>query len=338
MVDKFESKTPYPKDMLLEVTNACNDKCIFCANSKMTRKRGIIKPELAYRVIKEGSDLGVRSIGFYATGEPLLNKDLEKYITFAKTSGYEYTYLTTNGGLLSCDRAESLLDAGLDSLKISLNAACADDYYLVHGVDDFDSVIKNIRRFNDIRAKREHVCSLYISCVKIRQLPDLESQIKALLGGVVDEIAFDVARNVSGCMGEIKNYLSVNDDGKYQPHKGICPMPFNKIIISYEGYLTMCCLDYQNYLTVADLNHCTIKDAWNNENACLFRQKMKAGILEGLLCSNCLKNKIEHVEPLSRNHSTYVNMEEWGVSATVENRIDDWMKKKKHRGMRYYLD
>lgn len=119
-----------PKNMLLEVTNICNDCCIFCANQKSTRKRGFIEKELAKKILKEAYELGTRDVGFYATGEPLVNKDLEEYIRYAKELGYKYTYITTNGALMDKERAKSIIDAGIDSVKFSINASNKKDYLL----------------------------------------------------------------------------------------------------------------------------------------------------------------------------------------------------------------
>ena len=69
-----------PKNMLLEVTNICNHSCVFCANSKSSRKKGYIDEEFAKRILREAYKLGTREVGFYSTGEPLLNKNLEIYI------------------------------------------------------------------------------------------------------------------------------------------------------------------------------------------------------------------------------------------------------------------
>lgn len=121
--DNINLKPPFPDNMLLEVTNACNHSCIFCANSKFDRRRGYIDSELAKKILHEAHELGTENVGFYATGEPLMNQNLEEYIRYAKELGYLYIYITTNGALLTKERAKRLIEAGIDSIKISLNAA-----------------------------------------------------------------------------------------------------------------------------------------------------------------------------------------------------------------------
>ena len=38
IVDKYSLLCDIPKNMLLELTNICNDSCLFCANSKCNKK------------------------------------------------------------------------------------------------------------------------------------------------------------------------------------------------------------------------------------------------------------------------------------------------------------
>ena len=38
------------KNFLIELSNICNHKCIFCANKKMSRKKGDINPEFLNRI------------------------------------------------------------------------------------------------------------------------------------------------------------------------------------------------------------------------------------------------------------------------------------------------
>ena len=110
------------KNLLIEVTNHCNNKCLFCANRKMTRKKSFINKKTLAKVLKECYNLGSTEVGFYATGEPLLNKNLEEYVELAKKIGYNYVYITTNGILANKDRIDQLFKNGLDSIKFSINA------------------------------------------------------------------------------------------------------------------------------------------------------------------------------------------------------------------------
>ncbi|MCL2812884.1 MAG: radical SAM protein, partial [Clostridia bacterium] len=101
---------PFPhSNFLIETSNACNQKCIFCAHQKMTRKVGKIKPELVFDILAQAYALGTREVGFYATGEPFLVPELPMYIKKAKEIGYEYVYLTSNGALATPERIRAVI-------------------------------------------------------------------------------------------------------------------------------------------------------------------------------------------------------------------------------------
>lgn len=316
----------FPKNMLMELTNMCNDSCLFCANSKCTRKKGMIEPELAERVLREAYDLGTREVGFYQTGEPLLNKNLEQYISLAKNLGYEYIYMTTNGALLTEERARSIVEAGIDSIKFSINASNAEDYFLIHGKNEFDRVIQNIIYLDSLRKDGEKKkFSLYISYVATRYTEADKDSFQSKYQQYVDDIVFVNCVNTGGTMkNEIDRYLSVSSDTGDHQKPGACPMIFNRLHITCEGYLTMCCVDYQNYLVVADLNHESLKDAWNNSYACDLRKRHLENDLKGTICHNCMNNCIDHIEPLRKEYAAEFDVIKWDKSEEVSKRIRDW--------------
>lgn len=120
VMSEYLTVMPFPQNMLLEVTNVCNNCCIFCANAKTTRKKKMMDLELGKKILKDAYDNGTREVGFYATGEPLVNMDLEKYIAYAKQIGYEYVYITTNGALLDEKGLNPSLKQGLTVLSFLL--------------------------------------------------------------------------------------------------------------------------------------------------------------------------------------------------------------------------
>lgn len=324
----FESRIEcrFPRNMLLEPTNICNHSCLMCANSKGTKKRGIIDPEFAKRILKEAYDLGTREVGFYGMGEPLLDKNLEDYIAYAKMLGYEYTYITTNGALLSKERSEWLMDAGIDSIKFSINAANARDYQLIHGKDEFDLVMENLICVDAMRKKKARKIALYISFVATRYTVSEEESFKVKYQDYVDDIVFLDCKAVGYMVDEIHQYLSVNRENTVSSEDGICPMVFNKLHITYEGYLSMCCDDLQNYLVVADLNVESLGEAWNNQYACDLRKRHLEHNLKGTRCFNCMNNCNETVEPLRAELAAIYDINDWNKEQEIKERICIWKK------------
>lgn len=313
-----------PKNMLMELTNCCNNTCLFCANSKSTKKRGFIETATAKKILKEAYDLGVREVGFYGgTGEPLLDNHLEEYISYAKDLGYEYTYITTNGALLNKERANAIIKAGLDSIKLSINAVNREMYQMIHGKDEFELVMDNLKYLHSLKQDTNNRFRLYVSYVASRYTDVEQKELEEVFGCYVDEIGYCKCNNVAGYMSEeLRQFLSVGNYLSFHPEGGICPLPFKTLYISYEGYLTMCCADFQNYLVVADLKEEKLEDAWNNQYARKLRERHIAHEIEGTRCFNCMNACNEQVMSLREEYAVLIKDKEWLKCDEIEKRIN----------------
>lgn len=316
----------FPKVMLMETTNCCNHSCIFCSHSKMTRPKGFMREELAYRLLEEAYNEGTREVGFYMLGEPLLDRNLEKYIKYAKELGFSYTFLTTNGSILDDKRMISILNAGLDSIKFSLNGGNEEHYFFAHGKDDFQVVKDNIIRLSAYR--KEYGCNIkiYISSVLTKYTQNDDIMINNIFSPYVDDIIIYTCTNQGGNMNdEVENVLRIENTSSVLFNNRSCFFPFNRLHITYEGYLTLCCTDTQNFLIVEDLNNLSLKDAWNSEKFQQIRKKHIDGSLEGTLCYNCLNNENMSIEPISKAYACPYDNDVSKRLEMVQMRIDSLM-------------
>ncbi len=318
----------FPYNMLLEVTNICNHNCIFCAHSKATRPVKTIDENLAKNILTQAFELGTREVGFYCCGEPLVDPKLETYIKFAKELGYSYTYITTNGALFNEQRIMTLIEAGIDSVKFSINAATKETYILVHGRDDFNKVLHNLKTFDCYRRKAGRKINLFVSSILCRYTLNDEFKLREMLSEYCDEIEMFYCVNQGGVMPEVNEYLScegVNVNGASLSGNK-CFMPFNKLYVSCEGYMTICCTDFQNYLATADLNKDKLDVAWNSDIMVDVRRKFISEKYEGLMCERCLLNNRNKVVPLCPELATQVDLSNWDNGVKICERIEKYQK------------
>jgi len=108
-----------PVSLLAELTHRCPLQCPYCSNPlDLDRAAGELDTATWCRVIDEANDLGVLQTHF-SGGEPTLRQDLADLIRHACSIG-QYTNLITAGVLLDRSKLESLADAGLDHLQLSI--------------------------------------------------------------------------------------------------------------------------------------------------------------------------------------------------------------------------
>lgn len=317
---------PMPKNLMVELSNACNHACLFCTSPNMTRKVSRIDSGLLLRVMQEARASGVEEIGFYTTGEPFIHKSLEKFVRQASELAYRYIYISTNGALATPERAKRVIDAGLNSIKFSINAGSRETYRLVHGSDDWDRVMANLAYISDYRNTLGRPLKLFVTFIVTRHTAHEIEAFRESVGPLVDEIMFHQVHNQSGQMNEAQEMLTGDPVGGGFKSGNVCMMPFNRLHVTCEGYLTLCCVDYQNYLTVADLKSTSLPDAWRSEVFKNMRRRHLDGKLRGTLCGNCWHGYKEDVQPLLADSATVVNFPEFyhrSAEAVAKRLADD---------------
>lgn len=280
---------PFPRQILVEVANICNHSCVFCAYPKMTRPGQYIKPELFRRLMKEAYALGAREVGLHGGSEPLTCKKLDEHVAFCRDIGFEYIYFSTNGALGTPERFKALIDAGTSSIKFSINAGNRETYLKIHGRDDFDKVIANVRFVSEYRKTLGRKLFLAVSFVEVAENAASFPELKATVDTLIDEVFHVHASNQSGQMLN----LPITP---YLPHT--CQIPFNQVNITREGYLRACCNDYQNNLAIVDLNTMPLGEGWTNAKFRELRRRHLEDKLEGTLCHSCIHGKRTDVRPL----------------------------------------
>ena len=293
---------PFPyTNFLIETSNACNHSCIFCAHQKMQRKVGKIDTNFLYDILQQAYDLGTREVGFYATGEPFLVRELPDYIRRAKEIGYEYVYLTSNGSLATPERIRSVIDAGLDSIKFSINAPERRMYEFIHGKDDFDKVFEHLRYLNEYRNITGKKYKIFITGILTRFTESMKEKYFEVFDGLADEIVFKYVYNQGGYMPEIEDLLKCFSDNETFRR---CNLPFDAISVTYEGYLSVENADFENMLIVANLNEVSLKDAWYGSKMKEVRQKFIDDKLDGTICDGCVHHKKLPAQPLMPQYAT----------------------------------
>lgn len=103
----------------IEVTTECNSKCIHCFASAGRTKRSTLDIETVRSIMKEGYELGYKTIHFTG-GEPLLWPHLTQILNEAFEIGYPAAFINTNGTLLSKEKCAEFARHG-EKLRFSLS-------------------------------------------------------------------------------------------------------------------------------------------------------------------------------------------------------------------------
>jgi MoaA/NifB/PqqE/SkfB family radical SAM enzyme len=143
-----------PVCLYLEVTNRCNLLCTTCP-----RTYAELEPpaDMAWalfaRIVDQVPNLS-RAV-LHGVGEPMLVKDLPQMVRYLKDRGV-YVLFNTNGTVLNERNGRALIAAGLDELRVSLDASNAASYLKVRGKNCFDRILRNVKAFRALQEREGH--------------------------------------------------------------------------------------------------------------------------------------------------------------------------------------
>ncbi len=138
-----------PVCLYLEITNRCNLLCATCPRTfEDLEPPADMSWELFTSLVDQVPDL-TRAV-LHGVGEPMMVRDLPRMVRHLKGRGVHVLF-NTNGTLLDEKRGRELIEAGLDELRVSLDAAEPRAFKLVRGVDAFERIVANVKSFTALQ-------------------------------------------------------------------------------------------------------------------------------------------------------------------------------------------
>ncbi len=134
-----------PVCLYLEVTNRCNLLCETCPRTfEELEPPADMDWALFTRIVDQVPNIS--RVVLHGVGEPMLVRELPRMVAYLKARG-AHVLFNTNGTLLNPKNGRALAEAGLDELRVSLDAADARSFLAVRGKDYFNRIVRNVRAF-----------------------------------------------------------------------------------------------------------------------------------------------------------------------------------------------
>lgn len=252
---------PFPSEILIENTNCCNAECVMCPRETLTRKRGFMEFALFEKIIREVTSARRTPVThLHGFGEPLLDELLPERIRLAKSYGIKQTYLVTNASLLSPEISRKIIQAGLDTMKISFYGTDEDSYQATMRRLDFKVALHNIREFVRIRTEmKSRTPKLILQYLPQEANEGKTEEFRSLWRSVLDKRLGDrLNRSALHNYGGGRAYNRVGDR-----IVSVCFYPWTALSVLWDGRAVTCCMDYNGVQEVGDLNSQSVAEIWN---------------------------------------------------------------------------
>ena len=194
-----------PRDLRISVTDRCNFRCPYCMPKEIfgrdfafLHREDLLTFEEIARLARLFAGQGVEKVRLTG-GEPLLRRDLERLVEqLSRIEGLNDVALTTNGSLLTREKALALKNAGLRRITISLDAL---DDATFRAMNDVDFPVAKVLEAIDVAAELG-LTPLKVDCVVKRganehQIVELARRFRGT-GHIVRFIEFMDVGNTNG--------------------------------------------------------------------------------------------------------------------------------------------
>lgn len=301
----------FPMMCVLSFVYVCNAKCPSCpyTNSEIRAdyKDKPFMDEDTFKIIADQCGEYGAWIRLSGGGEPMLHPKAVELMEYAKKAGAKIG-LITNGSRFTEDSSRRLLEAGVDMIEFSVDAADPETYERVRKGLDWETLLKNIQRMVELRDR-------------------LKSSSKIIASGVnQDGVDIDVVARFwepSVDVFQKRKYLTwgINDPSKsadptpYLPPEQMipCPFIFERLNIDSRGKVMVCGFDIAAITDMGKVHEKTIKDIWHGKDFKYYRKMhLSHKGHEIKLCKNCPDWKYR-----SWNHNY------WKIVRDAENRKKD---------------
>lgn len=259
----------FPTHIEIEASSACQMRCPMCKTTEMNNSGidfiGNMDIELYKKIIDECVGEPLYSIKLSWRGEPLLNPNIVDMVAYAKQRGVKDVAFLTNGERLNPEITEKLVYAGLDWMSISFDGM-GEVYNKIRKPAKFNETvekIKYVKQFKDKIGRKKpliRIQSVY-SAIK-----GMESEFLALWKGVADRVNFIADQKRSVDQKDYKHDTSF-----------LCPSPWQRMCISWDGKVAQCYGDYLMGNVLGNVKEKSIKEIWNDKPFKELRRLIKNG-------------------------------------------------------------
>lgn len=183
LVRRFPSLAPYPRYIEIEITTACNKKCILCEHTywKDQPIRHLNFDEFKHIVDQIPK---LKWTNLTGEGDAFLNPDYIKMIKHLKSKDVP-VYLVDSFDLINENIAKQLVEIGVDGIYISLDGSTKETYNKIKVGCDFDRTIRNIKNLIKLKKKMKspipELCFRFVvTTLNVHEMPQFVELVSSL--------------------------------------------------------------------------------------------------------------------------------------------------------------
>lgn len=294
--DKVERRVPsFPEHIDIELTNACNLRCVICPRLDMTRAVGPMDFKLFQQIVDEIGQYGLSSSWLHLFGEPLLHPKLIDAIRYMKAKGnVRELGISTNVVLLNREIARDLMTSGLDRIVLSVDGANKATYEALRCNSQFELVTANVEDFLATRKKLGiGKPQVWLQIIEMRETAAEVEEFAQRWKPLLQDEDLLLLKAFETFAGQTEDRgLEPAFSGSTLCERVPCDFLWRNLAIFCDGRVTACCFDVNGRLTLGDLSETSLREIWQGRQLGEMRRMHEQTAFDQLpLCQNCSRTK-----------------------------------------------
>jgi radical SAM protein with 4Fe4S-binding SPASM domain len=267
----------FPPMVVVSITNVCNQKCIHCHWPTFAAREDYVATEMPWEIwTKICDEMGEHPwslLNLGTDGEPMTHRRFMDMLRYARKRKIKPINLTTNGILLTEERARTILSEQLlDVINISLDAFKEETYEKIRVSKMFKKVQANVHRLIELRDEMGAPAKIQVNIIDQLEVKDELADFVAYWEPRVDNVmvrTYYDSTHVTGKPGP-------NITGKQKEFEHVdrwpCQQFWRRLNVSEDGHIRYCVDDWYNGSKLGHLEHDTLKEVWQSEAYNKYRQ------------------------------------------------------------------
>lgn len=260
----YDDLLKFPRYFEIETVNACNARCPMCTIADWERSAPTMKAPLFDKLAAEiiENQKYVKRVSLYRDGEPLLDKRLPDRISHLKTGGLDEVAISTNVSLLNKDRGKDILEAGIDTVILSIDSLKKDVFESIRAGLVLEEVLDNAQNFIHLRNKIRPQTVIWVRMIRQEsnqdEWPEYEAYWKAKLASN-DRVNY---HNIHNWGSQLDGFKAI--ETSTEP-KLPCVALWSLMPIFANGDVPLCNVDYNNKFSNGNVQESSIAELWQSK-------------------------------------------------------------------------
>ncbi|MCP4298154.1 MAG: radical SAM protein [Proteobacteria bacterium] len=263
-----------PKIIQIETTIVCNASCWFCPQKNAARKPSNMEEKVWKKIVDDTRGLGITYRPFLIN-EPFVDKRMPEIIRYIKEDPTARVEFNTNGEPLTPERADRVIEAGVDLIRFSVDGFRKETFDESRGIS-YEKVYRNVEYFVKAAKSAEQPIETQIRMIKLPGTEEEQMEFKK----------YWEALNPSSV--DFTDLYRYPWEGQTESLNLPCIKLVSEMFFYVNGKATLCCWDSAERQIVGDVSKESVLDIWNGKIMDHCRHLLDEGRRSEIeLCSRC---------------------------------------------------